>query len=234
LSFKLYRGDCLKVLKRLDCGSVDAVVMDPPYGIGMDTDYTRFTGGLSESRNHHRGIPGDLQPFDPSPWLQFPKAVLWGANFYSDRLPGGGWLVWCKKRDAALGKLLGDCEVAWFKPGEAVYLFRHTWNGFDRQSEKGTTLHPTQKPIALMRWCIERLRLKPRSTILDPYMGSGPVGVAAVQLGYSYIGIEIDPEYFGIAKQRITAACPDPELTPTTPPTTTTTSAPTTARTPTA
>ncbi len=54
-----------------------------------------------------------------------------------------------------------------------------------------------------MRWCIERLRLKPGSTILDPYMGSGPVGIAAVQLGHSYIGIEIDPAYFAIAKKRI-------------------------------
>jgi len=203
---KLYRGDCLDILKRLPAGSVDAVVTVPPYGIGLDTDYTRFSLGLATNRNHHRGIPGDSDPFDPAPWLQFGRIVMWGANFYSNKLPGGGWLVWCKKRDNQIGKFLGDCEVAWFRPGKAVYLFHHVWNGFDRASDRGRALHPTQKPVALMRWCIERLKLKPGATILDPYMGSGPVGIAAVQLGFNFIGIEIDPEYHAIAKRRIAEA----------------------------
>jgi site-specific DNA-methyltransferase (adenine-specific) len=210
LSFKLYRGDCLKVLKRIDTGSIDAVVTDPPYGVDLSPDYTRYsTNTPSRSRGKFRRIIGDNEPFDPSPFLGFPKVCLWGANFYSDSLPGGGWQVWIKKPDKQFGKFLGDAEVAWVKGGKAVYLFRHRWAGAVRETERGPTLHSTQKPIALMRWCIERLKLKPGSTILDPYMGSGPVGIAAVQLGMNYIGVEIDPAYFAIAKQRITAACPD-------------------------
>jgi len=202
---KLYRGDCLQVLKRLPAGSVDAVVTDPPYGVGLDTDYTRFSGGLSESRNFHRRIVGDGEEFDPSPWCEFKKVCLWGANFYSHRLPPGGWLIWNKKRDNQLGTFLGDCEIAWFKPGKACYLFNHIWHGFDRQTERGKPQHPTQKPVALMRWCIERIS-KPGDTILDPFMGSGTTGVACMQLGRNFIGIEIDPQYHAIAKRRIAEA----------------------------
>src|SRR6185369_16361673 len=123
---------------------------------------------------------------------------------FSDRLPLGSWLVWLKKRDNQLGTFMSDAEVAWMKGGLGVYVFRHVWNGFDRESEaRQKTLHPTQKPVALMRWCIERLKLKPGSTILDPYMGSAPVGLAARELGHSYIGIEREPAYFEIAVRRL-------------------------------
>ena len=132
--------------------------------------------------------------------------MMFGFNCFSDRLPMGSLLVWCKKRAPNLGKFLSDCEVAWMRGGHGVYLFHHEWHGFMRESERGPTLHPTQKPVALMRWCIERLRLKPGSTICDPYMGSGSTGVAAVQLGHHFIGAELDAEYFAIAKARIDEA----------------------------
>lgn len=212
---KLHCGDCLEILKRIPAGTVDAVVTDPPYGIDWNTDNTRYSSWTpSSSRGNFKRIIGDNRPFDPSPWLGFPKVLLWGANFYSDSLPGGGWLTWIKKTDQGFGQFLGDAEVAWVKGGKTVYCFRHHWSGAARETERGPTLHPTQKPVALMRWCIERIKLKPGSTILDPYMGSGPVGIAAVQLGMNYIGIEIDPAYHAIAKRRITearrklAACP--------------------------
>jgi site-specific DNA-methyltransferase (adenine-specific)/modification methylase len=114
--------------------------------------------------------------------------------------------VWCKKPATKLGKFLGDCEVAWTKTSKAVYLHHHVWDGANRETERGPTLHPAQKPVELMRWCIQRLRLKPGSTILDPYMGSGATGVAAVLEGHNFIGIEIDPEYHAIARRRIRAA----------------------------
>ena len=187
-------------------GRFDAVVTDPPYGVKNRGDYVRFSGGWTKNGDH-RPIRGDDRPFDPTPFLRFPRLVLWGANFYSHRLPGGGWLVWCKKRQSAIGKFLGDCELAYFKPGKAVYLFHHEWSGLLRESERGVkTLHPSQKPVELMRWCIRRLKLKPGSTILDPYMGTGSCGLAAIAEGMGYIGVEIDPAYFKIAKARIGAA----------------------------
>jgi site-specific DNA-methyltransferase (adenine-specific) len=207
---ELHCGDCLDVLRGIQGRRIDAVVADPPYGIKNRGNYTRFSGANGKASwtksGDFRPIVGDDRPFDPTPFLAFPKVILWGANFYSDRLPGGGWLVWCKKRANKLGKFLGDCEMAWNKTSKATYLFHHEWDGLIRESERGKSLHPTQKPVALMRWCLQRLNLKPGATVFDPYMGSGTVGIAAAELGLHYIGCEIDPEYHAIARRRIAAA----------------------------
>jgi len=168
----LYCGDCADFLKELPPDS--AIVSDPPYGCDNDCDYSRFTGGKKPS-NTYSPIAGDDQPFDPSPWLVFPKVVLFGFQFFAQRLPVGTVLVWQKKRDNALGKMLSDCELAWMKGGKGVYLFQHIWNGFDRDSERGRSLHPTQKPVALFDWVLRKAKIQPDMTVVDPYMGSGSV-----------------------------------------------------------
>lgn len=221
----LYLGDCLDVIRNLGkCVRIDAVVSDPPWGVSADTDFTRFSGGLSDSRNFHRcgqlhgGIIGDDKPFDPSPWLTYPKCALWGGNNFSQRLPQGNWLVWVKKADTNLGAFLSDAELCWMKGavvstgnGWGVYVKRHIWNGFVRESERGKTLHPSQKPVEVMKWTMERLHLKVGDTVLDPYTGSGATGLAALSLGINFIGIEIDETYFNIAKERIESLVGDGE-----------------------
>jgi site-specific DNA-methyltransferase (adenine-specific) len=199
----LYRGDCLELYREL---TGQAIVTDPPYGCGNDCDYTRFVGGLSPSRNHHHGIAGDDTPFDPTPWLAFPKVCLFGFNHFADRLPLGTVFVWLKKRDNQIGTFLSDCELGWFNHGRGCYCFRHVWHGFDRASERGKTLHPTQKPAALWRFCIDRMKLQEGQTVIDPYMGSGSVGLACMEAGLNYIGVEIVPEYFDIAVERLKQA----------------------------
>jgi site-specific DNA-methyltransferase (adenine-specific) len=205
----LYKGDCLDIVKSIDRRTIAAIVSDPPYGVAVKTDNSRFSGGKAAPRTRldRARIRDDHKPFNPTPWLVIPKIVLWGANFYSDNLPLGGWLIWCKKRDNQLGTVLGDCEVAWTNTSKAVYLKRHVWNGFDRESERHHgVMHASQKPIAIMGWCIDRLRLSPGDTIIDPYMGSGTTGVAAINRGFNFVGIEIDPEYYAIAQKRVLAA----------------------------
>lgn len=204
---RLIHGDCLEVLPTLEAGSVDAVITDPPWGSNNDCDYTRFSGGLWPNHHHRRrGIIGDDEPFDPSPWLGFPQVVLWGYQFFAPRLPVGTLLVWNKKRDSQLGTFLSDGEIAWQKGGKGVYIFPHVWHGFDRASERNQgILHPTQKPVALFRWCLERAT-KPGDTVIDPYMGSGSCGVACIETGRDFIGIELDADYFTIAQRRIEAA----------------------------
>lgn len=129
---------------------------------------------------------------------------MWGFQFFANRLPQGTVLVWNKRRDNQLGKFLSDCELAWMKGGKGCYLFNHTWNGFDRASERGQkSLHPSQKPVALMEWCIDKLKLKSGDTVLDPYMGTGCVGIACKNRGINYIGIECNQMYFEIAQARI-------------------------------
>ena len=202
----LYLGDCLEILPTL--GKVDAVVTDPPYGIDWDTDYTRFSGGVSESSRSRR-VTGDAIDFDPEPFLGFDDVVMFGGNHYATKLPVGSWLIWDKRPESKRGKFLSDAEVAWWNHGRGVYLYKQEWDGFNREGERDTKrAHPTQKPIRLMQWCIE----KTTGTVLDPFMGSGTTGVACANLGRKFIGIEIEPKYFDIACKRIEDAYKQPRL----------------------
>lgn len=204
----LYLGDCREILPTL--GKVDAVVTDPPYGIA----YSHGVGGGKLARStvfDHHPIVGDDKPFDPTPWLRFPTVVLFGANHFADRLPpSSNWLIW-DKRDGVCSNDQADCEMAWTSLKGPARLTRHLWNGMLKASEKGAPrVHPTQKPVDVMRWVIQQL--PPCETILDPFMGSGTTGVAAVKLGRKFIGIEIEPKYFDIACRRISDALRQPDM----------------------
>ena len=205
----LILGDCLEVLPTL--GRFDAVVTDPPYGIAHKS------GGGTGGKWHnvrHQGvtIAGDAVPFDPSPLLSFGvPLILWGANFYSDKLPGSGWLIWDKRpgiEDMEFNR--SDSELAYLSGSKTVKTIRYLWHGICRDGEVGEHYHPTQKPVAVMQRCIEMLPAAQH--ILDPFMGSGTTGVAAVKLGRRFTGIEIDPGYFDIACRRIEAALREPDM----------------------
>jgi site-specific DNA-methyltransferase (adenine-specific)/modification methylase len=203
----LYCGDCLKILPTLEPGSADCVIADPPYGIGYSTG-----GGGGGFKNKDKGrypktftgddlVIGDDKPFDPAPILALNlPSILWGGNHYASRLPdSAAWLIWYKRFSPTD---FADCEIAWTNLGGVARVFRHLWNGGIRASEHGTPrLHPTQKPVALMEWCLSFL--PDATTILDPYMGSGTTGVACIRTGRKFIGIEKHPPYFAIAVKRI-------------------------------
>ena len=207
----LYQGDCREILPTL--GKVDAVVTDPPYGMDWKCNMSgmagRSHGGGKRSGGRDWGsrIVGDDSPFDPAPWLGFDEVIMWGANHYWAALPVGTTLVWIKRQDDAFGTFLSDAEIAWMKAGKGVYCRRDTTAAaFNQHHER---LHPNQKPEGVMLWCIERVKGR---TILDPFMGSGTTGVAAVKLGRKFIGIEIEPKYFDIACRRIAEALRQPDM----------------------
>lgn len=208
----LYLGDCLEVMPTL--GRVDAVVTDPPYGIGLNADNSRFSGGSAESAARRPKAPikraavlNDDKPFDPSPLLSLGQDhIIWGWNNYAGKLPKGAALIWIKRNDEAFGSFLSDAEIAWFSRGHGVYCKRDL-------SNNGITLerqHPTQKPVALMEWCLGFL--PNAQTILDPFMGSGTTLVACAKLGRKGIGIELEPGYFDIACRRVEEAYRQPDL----------------------
>ena len=198
----LFEGDCLEILPTL--GKVDAVCSDPPYGMNWNTDSTRFSGGgvkRGVGRADWGAVASDSEPFSPQPWLQWP-AVLWGSNHYAQRLPVGKTLVWLKKPPELFGTFLSDCEIGWASGGHGVFAHFKQFPPPSRMVEAGGRVaHPTQKPIALMQWCLGFLPAA--ETILDPFMGSGTTGVACVREGRRFIGIELDPGYFDIACERI-------------------------------
>lgn len=206
----MYCGDWRDVLPSLNTDLVDAIVSDPPYGMKWDADSPRFTGGKGSHHKVSPSIVGDDQPFDPSPWLGFPKVVLWGSNHYAQRLPVGTTLVWVKKSEAKFGKFLSDAEIAWSKGGHGVYVFQSIWDGCAREGgENGEHYHPTQKPVRLMEWCIKRLGLAEGDIVLDPYAGSGTTGVACLRAGLQACLIEIHEPYAEQAAKRLERAARD-------------------------
>lgn len=207
---RLACGDCLEILPTLAAGSVDAVVTDPPYGMDLDTDFSGMNGWTGKGHKYDR-IVGDDRPFDPRPLLSVGKShVFFGAQYFCRLLPeNGGWLVFNKRGSGKPSAIcFGDCELAWCSVGQAVRMFSHMWHGVSRWRSEGR-LHPTQKPVALMEWCCDRVKADAGSTIFDPYMGSGTTGVACVRTGRRFIGIEKEPKYFDIACKRIEKAVAD-------------------------
>jgi len=200
----LYCGDCREIAPTL--ARPAAVISDPPYGMKWDGKITAGSGGHSpgmKSANFGVRIIGDDEPFEPSPWLDAADAViLFGCNHYAARLPLGTTLVWVKRLDGGFGSFLSDAEIAWKKGGHGVYC----WRDLSLMAETRDRAHPTQKPVPLMRWCIEQAKVPAGGVILDPYMGSGSTGVAAMQMRHPFVGIEIDPTYFAIACRRIEQA----------------------------
>ncbi len=189
-----------------------ACIADPPYGIAWNTDPKRSRGGPG-----YPALVGDNEPFDPAPLLQHKVIVLWGGNHYASRLPdSASWMVW-DKRPSGYSNDQADCELAWTNLDGPARIFRHAWSGGGTLArENGTeqrSLHPTQKPTALLAWCIERTGSAVGTVILDPFLGSGTTMVAAEQLGRLCYGMEIEPKYVAVSLQRMADMGLEPRLT---------------------
>jgi DNA modification methylase len=201
----LMLGDCQELLPTI--GPVDAIVTDPPYGI----DYGK-AGGFSAS--HGWGQWRENVSWDQTRPAQEifelmlaagKHQIIWGGNYFTDYLPPSmQWLVWDKgQRDFSLA----DFEMAWSSQNKAARIIDYPRAKALQDGKE----HPTQKPIEVMKWCIEQLPANVK-TICDPFMGSGTTGVAAVKLGKSFIGIEREPSYFDIACRRIEQAYKQPDM----------------------
>lgn len=208
----LILGDCLAVMPLL--GRFDAVVTDPPYGIGQanganagGTDasgrYKRrprqYDGAWDAARPSRQTVDSALSAADAH--------IIWGGNFFSDWLPiGGRWLIWDKLNSMPT---FSDGELAWTSiKGASVKKFTQCASGL--AANRDGRVHPTQKPVALMEWCLGFL--PDAKTILDPFMGSGTTLVACQRMGRHGTGIEIDPGYFDSACRRVDEAARQPDL----------------------
>ena len=183
----LYLGDCAEILPIID--KVDAVITDPPYGIGI---------AANPVRQAHAKLDWDSAPPADNLIQQCVDAgtiaVLWGGNYF-DLPPSQCFFIWDKIQPQEFS--LAMCEMAWTNKKGPAKMFRQSVLSYKKE-------HPTQKPVDLMKWCIDMVGIP--NSILDPFMGSGTTGVAAVQMGKQFIGIEREQSYFDIACERIEKA----------------------------
>ncbi len=203
---RLLLGDCLEIMPML--GKVDAVVTDPPYGIGID--------GQKESR---RGKKSDRKGYEFKGWDSAPPPeacfkqifsmsthqIIWGGNYFQNHIHdvGRGWLFWDKGQH---GLTMSDGELAYC----SIHMPLRVFEKNRAVLKSDGAVHPTQKPVELMKWSVGFLNSN--DLIMDPFMGSGTTGVACVKTGRSFIGIEKDPDYFELACERIREAYNQPDM----------------------
>ncbi|WP_444452559.1 DNA-methyltransferase [Rhodobacter capsulatus] len=209
---RLILGDCREVMPLL--GRFDAVVTDPPYGIGAAAGIggggTDATGRWKRRPRQYHGSWDDERPSADAFFAMAQLAsehIIWGGNFFADILPiGGRWLIWDKMNSMPS---YSDAELAWTSiAGSSVKKFTQCASG--PAANRDGRAHPTQKPVALMEWCLGFIPAA--QIILDPYMGSGTTLVACQRTGRNGTGIELDPEYFEIACRRVDEAGRQPDL----------------------
>lgn len=209
---RLILGDCLQVMPML--GQFDAVVTDPPFGIRRDRGMGSGGRGLTESRTDYlRAYEGGWDGVRPAPEIIHAACnlsalhIIWGGQFFADILPAQGkWLFWDKCQTMPS---FGDGELAWTSlPGDAVKQF--TYNGSGLHAKEKDRVHPTQKPVALMEWCLGFL--PDAKTILDPFAGSGTTAVACERMGRNCTAIERRPDYFEIMCRRVDEATRQADL----------------------
>jgi len=190
---RLILGDCLTIMPTL--GRFDACLTDPPYGIGIADNPVR----QKHARKDWDAAAVGLEHLQALRAITS-EQIIWGGNYFI-LPPSRGFLVWDKKQPENFS--LAMCEQAWWSRDTNAKVFSKSVLGYDKQ-------HPTQKPVALMEWCLGFL--PDAKTILDPFMGSGTTLVACQRMGRHGTGIELDPDYFDIACRRVDEAARQPDL----------------------
>lgn len=202
---KLFHGDCHDIIPEIGIDDIGGIITDPPYGMrwtGKELNRNpKTTQGSNTSRFKGIKIIGDDKDFDPRHLLKFNKVLLWGMHHFPQHLSRGSLLIWIKKNPNAFGSFLSDGDAAWFNSGHGVWC-SPVINPASFQKHR---FHPTQKPVELMQWSIQKAGIKPGEVVCDPYMGSGSTGVGAVREGCGFIGVEIDRGYYEHAVRRIGA-----------------------------
>jgi site-specific DNA-methyltransferase (adenine-specific) len=208
-SIDIYCGDCLEVMPLLP--KVDLVVTDPPYGHGKSiVSNNKSRGNLAVAKDYG---DGEWNEFVPSKEvfghiLSHRNQIVFGGNYFSEYLKSSQcWIVWDKRGEDKYTNDFADCELAWTSFDSASRIFRFLWNGMIQQNmkDKEFKYHPTQKPIPVMKFCIQQADTQDENcvTILDPFLGSGTTLVACKELKRNGIGIEISEKYCEIAKKRL-------------------------------
>ena len=203
-------GDSLEIMKTYPDKYFDLVLTDPPYGIGESNEKNATRGNACKPTDYgyydwdKTRIPKDY--FDEMFRISNHQ-VIFGGNYYIDYLkPTSCFIVWDKDNTGDFA----DCELAWTSFNTAVRKFKYRWNGMlqENMARKEKRVHPTQKPVALFRWIIEKYS-KPGDKIIDPFLGSGTMLKACKGSGRHGVGIEINNSYEQHIRKRIEIDVPE-------------------------
>tara|TARA_Y100000310_G_scaffold194822_1_gene194831 strand:+ start:79 stop:759 length:681 start_codon:yes stop_codon:yes gene_type:complete len=212
-NLEILNADCMDVMKSYKDDYFNLAIVDPPYGIGED-------GG-----NKHRAKPNkawknpapknyaskewDKTPPPPEYFIELIRVsknqIIWGANHFIENIPNANsanWIVWYKAGQNP-NTDFSDCELARGSFKKAIKYFKFDWIGFGAVNAKEYRIHPTQKPVALYNWIYSNYS-EPGQKIIDTHLGSGSNAIAAhyAQAG-AFVGIELDPDYYAAACERI-------------------------------
>lgn len=202
IDFGYYNADCMNIMRELPDKSIDLVLADPPYGINMDKGTSGF--GHFEVRKYKGGwdnSPPTAEYFEELMRVS-KNQIIWGGQYMTDFLPSGTkWLVWDKVGEAEFKNPFSKCELAWTSFHGTVEKFVCKQMGFV-SDDKSDRIHATQKPIALYKWLLLNFA-EDGDIILDTHVGSASSLIACEDMGFKYIGCEIDEEYYKLSKERL-------------------------------
>lgn len=208
MSIELLNTDCMLYMAGLPDKAFDLAIVDPPYGIDAADLFggdTRKSGNgcamksAFEKKAWDEAIPG-RDYFEQLARVS-KNRIIWGANYMTEHLPPSmGWIVWDKDNGTTK---FSDCELAFSSFDRALRKFKYTWNGMIQgdMKNKEARIHPTQKPVKLYEWLLTNYA-KPGQRILDTHLGSGSSAIAAHNLGFDFVGMELDPDYYAAACKR--------------------------------
>ena len=177
-------------------------VTDPPYGVSVVPKDGKLGQDRMAKNKEYRPVHGDDELFDPACiFMATDQGVIFGANFFHDKLPlNGQWIVWDKGRPEGIE--YGDAELAWTSGSKrGISIYRVTWHGMIREGESGERVHPTQKPVKLISQILEDFS-KPKDIVYDPFLGSGTTLIASEKTNRICYGMEIDPGYCDVIIKR--------------------------------
>ena len=210
-------SDCMDVMRKYPDAHFNIAICDPPYGIGWSQEFQVMSAGIrkdgtqrkmAEWNNPRPKQYASKQWDDAAPGREYfdelrrvsKNQIIWGGNYFTEYLPpSGGWVVW--EKGVPDGMSLSQCELAWTNCLNSVRHVRLLWAGY-KKCEESNRIHPTQKPVKLYSWLLNRYAEK-GWRILDTHMGSGSSAIACAQFGCEMVGCEIDPEYYATAVERI-------------------------------
>jgi len=201
---RLYNMDCMVGMKQFPDKYFELAIVDPPYGINMDGG--KIGGGKCGTAKNYTKKQWDDKPPDKSYFDELIRVsknqIIWGANHFISRIPydSSCWIVWDKDNTGNFA----DCELAWTSFNTAVRKYRYRWNGMlqENMKNKEIRIHPTQKPVALYKWLLKNYANK-GDKILDTHVGSASSIIACIDMGFEYMGFEIDKEYYEAAQERM-------------------------------